>query len=467
MFVMLGDERRQVSGEAFHYFNVDELIPANHILRRIDAVLDLSWVREELRECYSDRGRPSWDPEVIVRMILLGYLYGYSEARLVDEVRMHMGYRWFCLLQPSDRIPDRTTLVKLRNERWQQDLWVKILEVTVQQCIEAGLVSGRHVSLDGTRIKADASIASLEPIEPPASLRDHLLEKCGWEKYVPEQEQPKPPDDDEPRPKSEPDFRGKQLKNDKVRSASDPDARLYRKQDGEGCKLSYLGHFCIDTKSTVVLAAQATKASTSGEWEAGARLIDEANARVGGRIRIVTADKGYGVRGFLDQVVQRGLTPHIPVQGQAATKAVPGRRALWSRLVDLEKGRRVLAACRRERARTTALKATRSTGYRISRLLRLRVEHCFGEAKTCHGMDRARYRGQPKVDTQVILTAAVMNLKRLVKALDRRQGSAIAVRCDVRAGGRLLPRFDHFLAWADKHLPPFHRLIPTPATTEV
>ena len=298
-------------------------------------MLDLSWVREEVRECYSDRGRPSWDPEVIVRVILLGYLYGFSEVRLVDEVRMHMGYRWFCLLQPSDRIPDRTTLVKLRNERWRQDLWMKVLEATVQQCVDAGLVSGRHVSVDGTRIRADASIASLEPIEPPASLEDHLLQKCGWERYIPEQEEAKPPDDDEPRPKGEPDFRGKQLQNDTVRSTSDPDARLYRKQDGEGCRLSYLGHFCIDTKSTVVLAAGATRASTSGEWEAGTRLIDEANARVGRRIKIVTADKGYGVRRFLDEVVGRGLTPHSPVQGTAAEKVVRGRRALLRGSQDL------------------------------------------------------------------------------------------------------------------------------------
>ena len=424
---MLGDERRQVSGEAFHYFNVEELIPPHHILRRIDAVLDLSWVRDELRGCYAERGRKSWDPEVIVRMILLGYLYGLSEVRLVDELRMHMGYRWFCLLQPSDPIPDRTTLVKLRNERWRQDLWVKILEKTVQQCVEAGLVSGRHVSLDGTRIKADASIASLEPIEPPASLQDHLLERCGWEKYVPDEPAPEPSDDDEPRPKGEPDFRGKELKNDKVRSSSDPDARLYRKQDGEGCRLSYLGHFCIDTKSRVILAAGATKARTSGEWEAGERLIDEANDRVGGRIRYVTADKGYGVRRFLERVVARGLTPHIPVQGKAEERPTPGQRVLGARLVAIDRGRRAVQARREEHARNTALRMTRTSGYRISRLLRLRVEHAIGEAKVCHGMGRARHRGETKVDAQVMLTAAVMNLKRLAQALGRRQAVASAM----------------------------------------
>jgi len=262
---MLGDEKRQISGEAFHYFNVEELIPANHILRRIDAVLDLSWVRDELRDCYAERGRKSWDPEVIVRMILLGYLYGFSEVRLVDELWMHMGYRCFCLLQPSDKIPDRTTLVKLRNERWRQDLWVKILEKTVQQCVEAGLVSGRHVSVDGTRIRADE-------------------------------------------------------------------------------------------------------------------------------------------------------------------RPVPGQRVLGARLVEIDKGQRTIQARRQERTRNTALRATRTPGYRISRLLWLRVEYSIGEAKVCHGMGRARHRGEAKVNAQVMVTSAVMNLKRLAKTLGRQHGVATAMQ---------------------------------------
>ena len=125
---MLGDEKELDSGDMFHVFNVDELIPPNHLLRRLDAVLDTSWVRKEVADCYSDRGRPSWDPEVIIRMILLGYLHDLSEVRLVDELRMHMGYRWFCRLQPSNPVPDRTTLVKIRNEKWKSDIWRKFQE---------------------------------------------------------------------------------------------------------------------------------------------------------------------------------------------------------------------------------------------------------------------------------------------------------------------------------------------------
>ena len=158
---MLGDSRRGRSGAMAHAFVVEDLISKDHILRRIDAVLDTSWVREEVAGCYGTTGRPSWDPEVIVRMMLLGYLFGFSEVRLCDEVAMHLGYRWFCLLQPSDAVPDRTTLVKLRNERWQQEVWRRILEKTIQACLEAGLVSGRHVAIDGTQVRANAAMGSV------------------------------------------------------------------------------------------------------------------------------------------------------------------------------------------------------------------------------------------------------------------------------------------------------------------
>ena len=185
-------------------------------------------------------------------MILLGYLFGLSEKRLCDELGMHMGYRWFCRLQPSDKVPDRTTLVKLRNDRWKQDIWMKLLDRTVSACIEAGLVSGRHVSIDGTQIHADASIHSLEPIEPPASIRDHLLKVAGWEKFVPRDESKSDDDDakpDDAKPDDAKDFHGKKLSNEQLRSKTDPDARLFRKSKGVGATLSYLGHLCMDTKS--------------------------------------------------------------------------------------------------------------------------------------------------------------------------------------------------------------------------
>lgn len=432
---MLGEPKRHDTGEVFHYFNVEELIPEDHLLRRIDAVLDLSWVREELAGCYAAGGRPSWDPEVIVRMMLLGYLYGLSEARLVDEVRMHMGYRWFCLLQPSDKVPDRTTLVKLRNERWKQEIWERILERTVEQCVEAGLVSGRHVSLDGTKIRANASIGSLEPIEPPASLKDHLRERCGWDEVESsesegraEGEEPGKGDDDEPRPGGTPDFRGKKLDNRGMRSWTDPDARLYRKGDGVGAELAYLGHFAADTKSRVILAAEATRAHTSAEWEAGERLIELANQRVGGRVEVVTADKGYGVRRFLGVLRRAGIRPHIAVQGKRVKRRVRRPRVLCRRVVPLGAGREAIERIRAEEGRNQAIDEMGTVGYQVSRRLRTRIEHLFAEAKTVHGMARARSRGLAKVDAQVKLTAAVMNLKRLAQAMRRRATGVAAAR---------------------------------------
>lgn len=429
---MLGDEKKVGTDELFHYFKVEELIPANHLLRRIDAVLDTSWVRQEVAEAYSKGGRPSWDPEVIVRMILLGYLYNLSEVRLVDELRMHMGFRWFCRLQPSDPIPDRTALVKLRNQKWKMDLWVKLLDRTVQQCVEAGLVSGRHVSIDGTKIKANASLGSLEPIEPPTSLQEYLLTKAGWERFVPDErdDEPPPPDDD-PTPRGGTNFKGKKLSNDTYRSTSDPDARLYRKNDGEGAGLAYIGNLCIDTKSRTVLDAGAGFGQTTTEWIVGANLLDEVARRLGRYPEIVTADKGYGVEPFYADVEKRGITPHIPSQHCFTEKPVPGSRLLRLKVIPLDRAKKMLRHRRGTRGRNRALRLRFTRNFTISRLLRLRVEHKIGEAKECHGLRRARFRGLPKVDMQVKLTAVVMNLKLLATFL-RRPARGMALRAVAR-----------------------------------
>jgi transposase len=428
---MLGDEKKLDPRGLFHYFNLEELIPPDHILRRIDAVLDTSWVRDEVAELYADRGRPSWDPEVILRMILLGFLYDLSEHRLVEDVRMHMGYRWFCRLQPSDAVPDRTTLVKIRNEKWKSDIWWKLLSYTVQQCKEAGLISGKHVSIDGTKIKANAAWGSLAPIEPPRSLQDYLLEKAGWERWVPEEPDAEKDDDDddEPTPRGGVDFRGKELSNDEYQSTTDPDARIYRKDDGEGAGLAYIGNICIDTKSRVVLAGEASQGRTSGEWTAGANLLDDVKQVLGHYPKIATADKGYGQKTFYAETESRGITPHIPPQGKKEIKRVPNSWVLAKPVVDIKRGGKLAKRNRGIRGRNRAVKEMDTYGYGVSRRLRLRVEQKFGEAKQCHGLRRARFRGLGKVDMQVKITAAVMNLKLLARALKGRgQTMAGAVR---------------------------------------
>ena len=429
---MLGDSHRDDPEEMFHAFFVGELIPQNHILRLLDRALDTRWVRDEVASCYSaNRGRRSWDPEVIVRMMLLGYLYGYSEKRLCEEMQMHLGFRWFCRIQPSDPIPDRTTLVKLRNHRWQQELWARLLEQTVEACIKAGLVSGRHVAVDGTVIEANAAMGSIEPIEPPLSLREHLLKRCGWVKFVPKEteEEPAKPKDDDPRPGGSADFRGQKRSNATHRSTTDPDAMLYRKSSSTGAELAYLGHACLDTKSRVVLATAVTKAHTSAEWDAGAQLLDEANDRVGGAIEVVSADAGYGVDRFLAQVEARGLEAHIPVRGRSRGFRARKRR---KRVVPHERPEQQQAKRLGAQGRERAIRISKSRAYRISRKLRLRIEHLFGEAKACHGLGRARYRGLEKVARQMTLTAVTINLKRLAVYLGRGKapGNVAAMRVE-------------------------------------
>lgn len=155
---MLG--RNESSPALFQMVDVESLVPGDHLLRKIDAVLDLSFVPETVAECYTPgMGRPSVDPELALRMMLLGELYDLGDRELCQEIQMHAGMRWFCRLNFHDPVPDHSTLSRLRNERWADSgLFDELMDEVVRQCSEAGLVSGRHLSVDGTQVQADASM---------------------------------------------------------------------------------------------------------------------------------------------------------------------------------------------------------------------------------------------------------------------------------------------------------------------
>src|SRR4051812_14068287 len=150
---MLGRQRSEPT--LFQYVDVEALVPKNHLLRKVDAVLDLSFVREAVAECYSSSlGRPSIDPELALRMMLLGRMYNLSGRRLCDEIGMHGGMRWFCGMNLHDPVPDHSTLSKLKNERWvESGLFERLFDRVVRQCSVAGPVSGRHLSGDGTQVR--------------------------------------------------------------------------------------------------------------------------------------------------------------------------------------------------------------------------------------------------------------------------------------------------------------------------
>src|SRR5271156_223658 len=154
---MMGQQTRTES--LFYYFRLEDPIPESHLLRLVDRHVDLSFVRDRLKNSYSSTGRPSIDPEILLRLLLVGYLYGItSERRLLEEVRMHLAYRWFTRLGFEQQIPDHSTFSKNRHGRFRQSgIFRKVFEEIVHRCLEVGLVEGRSLAVDGTLVGANAS----------------------------------------------------------------------------------------------------------------------------------------------------------------------------------------------------------------------------------------------------------------------------------------------------------------------
>ena len=146
-------------GTALHIFSVERRVPTDHLLRRVDTVLDLSFIRTSLAEHYSHTGRPSIDPELMIRMLLVGYLYGIrSETRLCEEVHLNLAYRWFCRLGLDADVPERSTFSKNRHGRFREgDLFRRLFEEVARRCVVAGLVDGTGAAVDGSVVEADAS----------------------------------------------------------------------------------------------------------------------------------------------------------------------------------------------------------------------------------------------------------------------------------------------------------------------
>ena len=412
---MLGQNPSQPA--FFQMVDMESLVPANHRLRQIDAALDLSFVREELAHCYTPRrGRPSVDPELAVRMMILGVLYDLSDRQLCDEIRMHAGFRWFCRLNFHDPVPDHSTLSRLRNERWaESEIFTRLFEEVLRSCVEAGMVSGRHASADGTQIKANASMRSLEA--RPTAEEDVSSDD---EPGAPPTQQSVPPSKRRvAQPEGAWQGHGERYSNETHVSRTDPEARLYRKGPNQGAQLSYLVHDVIDTKSRVILGRRASEASGTAEREAALKLLDEHEARrtrlgLERSVEILSADAGYGVGSFVADVIERGITPHTPLQAREELEAVP----TWKRKTyNLRHYQNRRDKVRQARARNQVRRAQQTHGYSVSRKLRIRSEHTFAEAKNQHGLGRARHRSLEKVDRHALFVATVQNLKRLSRTL--------------------------------------------------
>ena len=417
---MLG--RNTTQPALFQMVDVEALVPPDHRLRKIDAVLDLSFVREAVASCYSTRGRPSIDPELFLRMLLLGRLYDLSDRELCSEVEMHAGMRWFCRLDLHDEVPDHSTLSKLKDKWAAAGLFQSVFDRVVLQCSQAGLISGRHLSVDGTEVKASASMKSLAPREGAAKPSP---DGTGGSKVK------------EPQPDGGWSGHGVRYSNETHRSTSDPDARLYRKGKGRETKLNYLMHDLIDTKSRVILRRRVSHAHSSAEREVAVEMLAEVIQQQDGlglpkAPEILSADAGYGTGEFAADVLDLGVMPHMPLQASAAPEEIP----TWKRgTLDLSQLRKRREKVRRAQARNRVREQHQTRGYQISRRLRIRSEHTFAESKVCHGMGQARQRGRIKLQVQADLTGIVQNLKRLAAFLGRRKApTAQAVQLNHSTG---------------------------------
>ena len=171
---MMG-ERTVMQESLFYGFSLEDHVPADHLLRSIDRFVDLSGIREHLRPYYSETGRPSVDPELMIRMLIIGYSLGIrSERRLCEEVHLNLAYRWFCRLGLDGAVPDHSTFSKNRHGRFRDsDLLRELFETTVERCIAEGLVGGEGFAVDASLIKADAnrqrSVPGSEGLPPHAA----------------------------------------------------------------------------------------------------------------------------------------------------------------------------------------------------------------------------------------------------------------------------------------------------------
>jgi len=306
LLIMMGHHAR--SEALFYYFRLEDQVPENHLLRLIDKHISFEFVREQLRGSYSETGRPSIDPELLLRILLIGYLYGItSERKLVEELRMHLAWRWFTGLSFDQEIPHHSTFSKNRHGRFQESGLFKLLfEQIVRQCVEVGLVQGKHLSVDGSFVEANAAKESRIP-------REQLVEAAQVHhtvgQYLKEVEEQNPVEEALPQ-------------QDQV-STTDPDS-TYATKGGTPARLGYYDNYLVDNHSCVIVGVQATAARMSQETIAAQDMITRFVQQQGREPASIAADATYGNGEFLQWLLDRGITPYMRTRDNVLRKNNPG-----------------------------------------------------------------------------------------------------------------------------------------------
>lgn len=442
------DDRQQT---LFYDFSLEDHVPQDHLLRRIAAVLDLSDVRQKLAPYYSAMGRPSLDPELMIRMLLVGYIYGIRpERRLVEDVHLNLAYRWFCKLGLKGEVPERSSFSKTRHGRFREsDAFRLVFESVVQSCLNAGLVSGETFATDATVIEADARVQrrtvdnrSPDDWDDPGKItrpvREYLnqLDKAAG---------------------LEP-LRGETTQPAKALSLTDPTAALTSKGKSK-IAFAYGDNYLIDTKAAVILDVEPSPARGTAEVAATRRMIERVKTRFNLQPEKIVADTAYGGGPMLAWLEARGITPHIPIfdrrhqtngvftredfrfDPETNSYICPGSMRLHlttqrsdngiliyrAREADCDccplKSRCTKATARRlsvsehEDVRQRAARIAKTKAFRKSAYARRKVEMCFAHLKHNLNFRRLRLRGITGARDECILAATAQNLRKLVKLI--------------------------------------------------
>ena len=353
----------QQTGHLFSYVSAEDRVPEHHPLRAIRLMVDAALTRLSPRfeTLYSRIGRPSIPPEQLLRALLVQVLYSVrSERLLMEQLQYNLLFRWFVGLNLDDPVWVPTVFSKNRDRLLDGDIAQAFLDDVVAQARAAGLLSDDHFTVDDTLLEAWASQKSFRPKQDAAAPRD----------------------DDPGNPTVN--FRGEKRSNQTHQSTTDPEARLYKKADGQPAKLAYLGHVLMENRHGLVVASTVTAADGHGERDAALSMLTRRPAR---RITL-GADKAYDVASFIATLRQQQVVPHV---AQYATT-----------------GHRRSAIDRR---------TTRHAGYAISQRKRKLVEEAFGWMKTVGLLRKLRHRGRPRVGWCFAFTAAAYNLVRMRRLL--------------------------------------------------
>jgi transposase len=442
--------------QLFYLFNLEKRIPERHLLRRINPTMTriLAEFREKLEPFYSEIGRPSIDPELMIRMLIIGYCYGIrSERRLCEEADLHLAYRWFCRLDLDDKVPDHSTFSTNRHGRFRDsDLFRQVFEAVVRACMDAGLVKGEAFAVDASVMEADASrYHGKAPDEIDWSVPERQTRAvCEFLGALDDED----PDADRKVPK--------------VISPVDP-CSAWTAKANKRVQFGYGLNYMIDIEYAVIVDVQATPARTYDEVAATKTMIERTEETFGMKPDRLVADTAYGTGKFLGWLVGTGITPHIPVWDKSDRE--DGTFARSDFTFDRERNVYVCPADKLlkttgnvgsdHKVRYHALKRDCSTcplkpqccpntpsrkvtrdvnedardyarsfigtpEFEQSRDERKKVEMRFAHLKTHHRFERMRLRGLSGARDEFHLAATVQNLKTLAKYIWRPPNTQVA-----------------------------------------